>query len=33
MKMPKGPLMSPPKYPFEQMIQSYPGIAPQMTGC
>ena len=33
MMMPKGPLMSPPKCPFEQMIQSYLGTTPQMTGC
>ena len=26
MKMPKGLLMSPPKCPFEQMIQPYQGI-------
>ena len=32
MKMPKGPLMSPPKRPSKQMIQFYPGITPQMTG-
>ena len=30
---PKGPLMSPPKCPFEEMIQPYQGITPQMIGC
>ena len=33
MKMPKGPLMSLPKCPLEQMIQPYPGTTQPMIGC
>ena len=33
MKMPKGPLMSLPKRPLEQMIQPYPGTTLPMIGC
>ena len=33
MKMPKGPLMSLPKHPPEQMIQPYPGTTQPMIGC
>ena len=33
MKMPKGPLMSPPKHPLEQMIQLYQGTTQPMIGC
>ena len=33
MKMPKGPLMSLPKCPLEQMIQPYPGTTLPMIGC
>ena len=33
MKMPKGPLMSLPKHPLEQMIQLYQETTPPMTGC
>ena len=33
MKMPKGPLMSLPKHPLEQMIQPYPGTTQPMIGC
>ena len=33
MKMPKGLLMSLPKYPFKQMIQPYPEITQPMIGC
>ena len=33
MKMPKGPLMSLPKHPLEQMIQPYPGTTLPMIGC
>ena len=33
MKMPKGLLMSPPNFPFGQMIQYYQGITQQMIGC
>ena len=32
MKMPKGPLISLPKRPLEQMIQPYPGTTLPMTG-
>ena len=33
MKMPRGPLMSLPKHPLEQMIQPYPGTTLPMIGC
>ena len=33
MMMPKEPLMSPPKCPFEKMVQFCPEITPQMTEC
>ena len=33
MKMPKGPLMSLPKHPLEQMIQLYQGTTQPMIGC
>ena len=33
MKMPKGPLMSLPKHPFEQMTQLYQGTTQPMIGC
>ena len=33
MKMPKGPLMSLPKRPLEQMIQLYQGTTQPMIGC
>ena len=33
MKIPKGPLMSLPKRPLEQMIQLYPGTTRPMIGC
>ena len=33
MKMLKGPLMSLPKHPLEQMIQPYPGTTLPMIGC
>ena len=33
MKMPKGPSMSLPKCPLDQMIQPYPGITLPMIGC
>ena len=33
MKMPKGPLMSLPKHPLEQMIQPYQGTTQPMIGC
>ena len=33
MKMPKGPLMSLPKHPLEQMMQPYPGTTQPMIGC
>ena len=33
MKMPKGPLMSLPKHPLEQMIQLSQETTPPMTGC
>ena len=33
MKMPKGPLMSLPKCPLEQMIQPYPGTTQAMIAC
>ena len=33
MKMPRLPLMSPPKLLFKKIIQFYPEIIPQMTGC
>ena len=33
MKMPEGLLMSPPKYPFEKMIQYYQEITLPMIGC
>ena len=33
MKMPRIPLMSPPKIPFEKIIQFYPETIPQMPGC
>ena len=32
MKMPKGLLMSPPKHPFKQMNQPYPGTTLPMIG-
>ena len=32
MKMPKGPLMSLPNHPLEQMIQPYPGTTQPMIG-
>ena len=33
MKMSRLPLMSPPKLLFKKIIQFYPEIIPQMTGC
>ena len=33
MKMPKGPLMSLPKHPCEQMILPYPGTTQPMIEC
>ena len=33
MKMPKGPLMSLPKHPLEQMMLPYPATTQPMTGC
>ena len=33
MKMPKGPLMSLPKCPLEQMIQPYPGTTQPVIEC
>ena len=33
MKMPKGPLMSLRKHPFEQMIQLYQETTQPMIGC
>ena len=33
MKMPRIPLMSPPKLPFKKIIQFFPETTPQMTGC
>ena len=33
MKMPKGPWMSLPKHPLEQMIQLYQGTTQPMIGC
>ena len=33
MKMLKGPLMSLPKHPLEQMIQAYPGTTLPRIGC
>ena len=33
MKMPKGPLMSLPKHPFQQMIQPYQETTQPMIGC
>ena len=33
MKMPKGPLMSLPKRPLEQMIQPYHGTTEPTIGC
>ena len=33
MRMPKGPLISLPKCPLEQMIQPYPGTTQPMIGC
>ena len=33
MKIPKGPLMSLPKHPLDQMIQLYQGTTQPMIGC